>query len=191
MKAAREIPFGVSERQTTKVDLLNELTRLGLPFEAHHLGKYGSNGFDLVNIFSGTRKVIQGSTWRIQIPFAGFVEEFKSALNIIEITRREFEDRPFAEAYQALLFIDARDGKARFDPTSHGHDFSVGRCGPLLHVAFAKVETGLALSPFGGFVRERRNRQISRVRMASACRASPVNPKFLETPFALTCFGEI
>src|ERR1017187_9460286 len=84
-----------------------------------------------------------------------------------------------------FLFVHACNRQARFDPSAHCHDFSVGDCIPRLQIALAEAEASVPLRPLGGVVRQLRDGEIASIRMPGSGGPPAIDPQLPEIPSTL------
>src|SRR6266566_4371310 len=108
----RKVPFGMRERQTAHDDALDELTGFWTALQTDDLGEHRCDGLEFMQLFPGPRLVVEYSSVAVERPFAWFIQEFKSAFQVIRVARRKFENRAFAKGHQAFFFIHGLDRQA-------------------------------------------------------------------------------
>src|ERR1039458_8308192 len=84
-----------------------------------------------------------------------------------------------------FLFVDACNRQARFDPSAHCHDFSVGDCIPRLQIALVEAEAGMALRPVWRVVRQALDGEVASIRMPGTGGPPAIDPQLSEIPFTL------
>jgi hypothetical protein len=171
--------------------LLDELVLFRPAFDPYHLLQHWSYRLDLVELLAGARQVIESASLRIQVPFSRSIQSFERAFQIVEIAWLQLEYGPLSKIYHMIGFVHRNNWQTRFHPPRHYHDFGIADRVPRFQVVVCKTEPRVALCPFGRFVRQFRNLEVTLVWMPGADCALAVDRQLAEHPWMVADFWEV